>query len=216
MDQTAKWFSPKTTSGSFLLAFAAHGALFGVVVLLLSLGILKFQADAVPMTEEIAYETFSEPPTTVPAVKVVARVQPEEVQEKTNERPDNSPKEIQDTKSDIAGAQAAAPKQQVATAGASSSAGDPNTPYYKIKPKYPRAALAAGVEGWVLIKVDINEKGDVENLRVVGGQERSMFQDEARRAVEKWKYKPFVDSNGKVIHKADHEVRVDFKLRDAV
>ncbi|PMU07085.1 TonB system transport protein TonB, partial [Pseudomonas sp. FW305-20] len=34
------------------------------------------------------------------------------------------------------------------------------------------------------MKIDINEKGEVENVRVTGGEQRSMFEVEARRSVE--------------------------------
>ena len=78
MDQTAKWLSPKSASGSFFLAIAAHGALLGVVAVMLSMGLLKFNTEVTPTSEEIAYETFSEPPTAAPVVKAVAQVQPDE------------------------------------------------------------------------------------------------------------------------------------------
>jgi protein TonB len=65
------------------------------------------------------------------------------------------------------------------------------------------------------MKIDINEKGEVENVRVVDGDKRNLFQDEARRAVEKWKYRPFLGADSKPLRKADHQVRVDFKLSEA-
>ena len=55
--------------------------------------------------------------------------------------------------------------------------------YYKIKPKYPKAALVAGEEGWVMLKVDVTESGEVENVRMVDGNKRNLSQEEARRAV---------------------------------
>jgi TonB family protein len=76
--------------------------------------------------------------------------------------------------------------------------------------------LVAGIEGWVALMIDVAEDGGVQNVRVTGGEQKSMFQDEARRSVEKWKYKPFLDSSGRPVKKANHEVRVDFKLSEAV
>jgi protein TonB len=128
---------------------------------------------------------------------------------------DASARELQDEKSDVTGtSQASVVKpMQVGSEGQ----GDANaTPFYKIKPKYPRPALIAGSEGWILMKIDVNEKGEVENVRIVGGEKRNLFQDEARRAVEQWKYRPFLDANGHAIRKADHQVRVDFKLNDTL
>ena len=42
----------------------------------------------------------------------------------------------------------------------------------------------------VLLTIDINEQGEVENIRVVDGEQRETFQGEARHAVSQWKYKP--------------------------
>jgi protein TonB len=157
---------------------------------------------------EIAYETFSEPPAPTPVVKPVAKApEPETPDEPDDKTPDTAPKELHDDSSTVAGTQAAPKPQQVST-GAQGVGDAATTPYYKIKPKYPQAALVSGIEGWVLLKVDIKENGEVENVRVVGGQQRNLFQDEARRAVQKWKYKPST-------RKTDYEIRVDFKLQDA-
>jgi len=144
---------------------------------------------------------------------MLARIVQPETPAETAPQTVAKPQELHDDSSTVAGTQAAV---KPVAAPSSEGTGDAvDTPYYKIKPKYPRAALAAGVEGFILLKIDINEQGEVENVRVVGGEQRNMFQDEARRAVEKWKYKPFVDANGKVVKKLDHQVRVDFKLQDA-
>jgi periplasmic protein TonB len=208
-----RWISPKSTSGSMVLAFLAHAALYGAVLGFMALNFSKHEEPA-PVAEEIAYETFDAPPAPAEVARPIARVKPTEDEEKTDEKPDTSPKELQDDKGVVAGTQTAA--KAVATTGAEGVGDAIATPYYKIKPKYPRAALVSGVEGWVAFKIDVNEKGEVENVRVVGGKEKGMFQDEARRAVEKWKYKPFLDASGKPYKKTDHTVQVDFKLQDAV
>jgi protein TonB len=213
LDQPVKWGSPKSASGSMVLAFLAHAALYGGVLLFMSLSFSKHEEPA-PVAEEIAYETFDAPPAPAEVAKPVARTQEPETPEQADEKPDTSPKELQDDKGVVAGQQAAA--KPVATTGAVGTGDALATPYYKIKPKYPRAALVSGVEGWVAFKIDVNIKGEVENVRVVGGEQKSMFQDEARRALEKWKYKPFLDTSGNPIKKTDHQVKIDFKLVDAV
>lgn len=213
MENVAKWHSPRSVSGSMMMAVLAHGILFGGVLLFLKVGFHAHEEE-LPVTEEIAYETFSEPPAPAKIAKPVARTPEPETPEDKQKEPDNSPKELQDKDSTVAGTQTAAAKPQTTT-GAEGVGDAVATPYYKIKPKYPRAALVSGVEGFVIMKIDVNEKGEVENIRVTGGQERGMFQDEARRAVEKWKYKPFLNAQGTPVKKTDHEVRVDFKLQDA-
>lgn len=212
METTAKWNSPQSVTGSLFLAVFAHSAIYGGVLLAIGLG-WKHAAEKPHFSDEVAYETFSEPPIPVKEVRPVAKTPEPETPDEPDQTPDAQPKEMHDDSSQVAGTQAAA--KPVATTGAQGVGEAVSTPYYKIKPKYPRAALVSGIEGFVVLKIDVNEKGEVENVRVVGGQQRQMFQDEARRAVEKWKYRPFLDANGKSIKKADHEVRVDFKLQDA-
>jgi periplasmic protein TonB len=213
MENVVKWHSPRSVPGSMMLAVLAHGILFGGVLVFLKMGFHPHE-EQIPVTEEVDYETFSAPPAPAEVVKPVAKAPEPDTPEEKTEEPDTSPKELQDTQSDVAGTQAATKPQQ-ATVGSEGTGEASATPYYKIKPKYPTAALASGVEGYVIMKIDVNEKGEVENIRVTGGQEKSMFQVEARRAVEKWKYKPFLDASGKPVKKTDHEVRVDFKLQDA-
>lgn len=204
--------SPKKLPGAILIAAGIHGALYMLIVVAMSTG--WFKPSSAPILDaEVGYEILDAPP--VPTEKV-AHVQhqkapePEQPQVKT----DASARELQDEKSDVTGtSQASVVKpMQVGSEGQ----GDANaTPFYKIKPKYPRAALVAGDEGYVDLKIDVNEKGEVENVRVVGGEKRNLFQDEARRSVEQWKYRPFVDRDGKQIKRPDYTVRVTFRLTDA-
>lgn len=204
-------FSPRKLPGAVLIAAGIHVALYLGVVLALGSGWFKAPEKAA-IDAEVGYEMLDAPP--VPVEKV-ARVQhqkaPEPEQPKV--KADASARELQDEKSDVTGtSQASVVKPaQVGSEGQ----GDANaTPFYKIRPKYPRAALIAGEEGWVDLKIDVNEKGEVENVRVVGGEKRNLFQDEARRSVEQWKYRPFTGSDGKPLRKADYTVRVTFKLTD--
>jgi protein TonB len=90
-----------------------------------------------------------------------------------------------------------------------------DVPYYKVKPKYPKEALAQGIEGHVLLEIDVLTDGSVENLKVLSGEKLNVFETEARRAVSKYKYKPFTDGTGAVIVKHNHLVKVEFKLVDA-
>ena len=73
----------------------------------------------------------------------------------------------------------------------------------------------SGEEGWVLFSVDVTETGAVENLRLVDGEKKDVFQLEARRAVSKWKYRPFLDNSGQPVRKRDHLVKVEFKLEES-
>jgi protein TonB len=212
MENTFKWISPKSATGSMVLALLAHASIYLGVLILMRAGFEKV-TEPVPMTEEIAYETFAEPPAPAEVARPVARTPDPEVPKEAAKQTDTSPKELQDDKGVVSGTQTAA--KPVASTGAQGVGDAVATPYYKIKPRYPRAALVSGIEGSVTMKIDVNENGEVENIRITGGQQKTIFQDEARRAVEKWKYKPFLDANGKPIRKTDHSIEVDFKLQDA-
>jgi protein TonB len=212
MEQSAKWHSPQSTTGALLSAAIVHGALYGLVILILGAGLFSSAPKALEDTE-LTYDMLNEAPVPTQVVHQVRQAQPDKVVEKET-KPDNSPKELQDDKSQVAGTQTAAKAATTNVGG--DAVGDANsTPFYKVKPKYPKAALLAGTEGWILMNVDVKEDGTVDNVRVVDGDKRNLFQDEARRAVEKWKYKPFVDNSGKPYLKKDHQVRVDFKINEA-
>ncbi len=188
--------SPKSSSGSLLASVLIHLFIAGSVI-----GVMKI-GDHGPVQEEqyvdLGYEELDAPPIPQPVVKQVA----------------DTPHELQDAKSEVVGTQKEAPpapKEGEKSAGATS-----DVPYYKIKPKYPREALVSGTEGWVILQIDVTETGEVENVRVIDGEQKNMFQAEARRAVAQWKYRPFTDNSGNPVKKIDHQVRVDFHLKDAV
>ncbi|MCM2280340.1 MAG: TonB family protein [Bdellovibrionaceae bacterium] len=165
---------------------------------------------------DLGYEQFDEPPAETPAPPrpTTRNEVTEAAPEPQPTKMDTSPRELQDESSTIAGTQEAKPAP-LATAAPGSGTSVADVPYYKIKPKYPRDALLAGVEGFVDLKIDVREDGSVDNIRSVGGRQADMFESEARRAVAKWKYKPFINEAGHPIRKADHQVRVEFKLQES-
>ncbi|MGZ3723758.1 MAG: TonB family protein [Bdellovibrionales bacterium] len=209
MTLTKECFSPKSSSGSFVLAILVHGAIYGLLVGVLGLGLGAVEPK--PEYLDLGYQTFDRPPEPEKKEQKVVRSNepvrppdPKAVQ-------DDAPKELQDDKGEVAGTQKAKVENNIGNASEGTAA---STPYYKIKPKYPKAAIIAGTEGWVLLEVDITETGTVENVRVVDGEQRNLFGSEARRAVEQWKYRPFMDSAGHPVRKSSHQVRVDFKLNE--
>lgn len=203
--------SPESSPGSFIYSVAVHVTIAVSVVFLLKIN-LSSPVVIPESTIELGYETFDRPPEPTKEVQHIRQVVQEEVPRETQSLPDNSVKELQDAQGVVSGTQAAAAPVKASSEGSGTAA---TTPYYKIKPKYPKAALVAGTEGWVMLKVDIKEDGSVENVRVVDGEQRNLFQSEAKRAVEQWKYRPFTNDDGKPFKKADHQVKVEFKLQDA-
>jgi TonB family protein len=198
-----KLFSPRSSTGPMVLSVALHVFVVGAVLVGMKLDFFEPAEEVKETYVDLDYQTIEEPPLPVKEERqVTAPVTPP-----VDKVVDTSPRELQDEASEVKGTQEAkAPIPQ--------QNNEPSVPYYKIKPKYPRAALVAGIEGWVMLEVDINEKGEVENVRVIDGEQRNMFQAEARRAVSLYKYKPFVDASGTPVRVTNHQVRVGFSLKE--
>ncbi|HTB97907.1 MAG TPA: energy transducer TonB [Terracidiphilus sp.] len=61
---------------------------------------------------------------------------------------------------------------------------------YKVTPKYPPIAVAAHMEGTVVLTATIGKNGTIENLRVASGP--AMLQQAALDAVQNWRYRPYL------------------------
>lgn len=197
--------------GSFFLSSAVHLLLVGSVLLSFNVGFFQSAPPTDNTYEDTNYDWVDAPPEPTKENTRIRSAPTKVVQQPTEKTVDKA-RELQDDKSDIAGTKASQKEQ--ANLGAEGEGTSATTPYYKVKPKYPRRALASGVEGWILMKVNVATDGSVSDVRVVSGENRGEFQGEAQRAVEKWKYRPFLSTEGKPIEKIDHMVRVDFKIED--
>lgn len=79
----------------------------------------------------------------------------------------------------------------------------------RIIPEYPKMARQLGITGNVFVEVLINTSGDVEEAKVVSGNE--MLNDAALEAILKWKFKPGIQWNRPV--KVRMVIPVQFKLK---
>lgn len=209
-------FSEETSANKKLSASLGFSILAHIIVII-AVKNIHFTSTVtekiVPETYvDLGYQEFEEPPqiveTKIPEIKDT----PEVIPDKADPTPAVA-QEMQDQSSDIVGTQKEAPKDPPPVA-TTTNKNVTDVPYYKVKPKYPKDALASGLEGFIMLQVDIKEDGSVENVKVTGGDKVNVFESEARRAVVKWKYKPFTDESGHPIKKEQHLVRVDFKLVD--
>lgn len=99
--------------------------------------------------------------------------------------------------------------QVKANFGLSSTDGE-YLPIVKVAPMYPARAQSQGLEGWVLLEFTVTEAGTVVDAVVLEAQPPGVFDEAARKAALKFKYKPRVE-NGKAISvpKVQHLIRFE-------
>jgi len=81
-----------------------------------------------------------------------------------------------------------------------------------VKASYPIAAGVKGIQGQVLLKVSVSEKGDVQEVEVVRGD--PVLADSAVKGMKKWKFKPYI-KNGKATQIVT-QIPFDFAFSDRV
>lgn len=57
-------------------------------------------------------------------------------------------------------------------------------------PDYPRAAFRAGRQGWVIIRLDVSDQGETENVTIERAVPDRYFARPSRVAVENWSFRP--------------------------
>ncbi len=87
----------------------------------------------------------------------------------------------------------------------------PPEPIVRIHPKYPKDAARTGREGWAVLSFVIDKEGSVGDVLIKETSGSKDFAKEAKKAVEKWQYKPAYE-NGKAIQQCINTVQMDFKM----
>ena len=87
-------------------------------------------------------------------------------------------------------------------------------PLLKVPADYPPKALAAGVEGWVLVRFTVSKTGTVKNPSVIKAEPSGFFERSALRAVKKFRYKPRV-IGGEAVEVEGVTNRIVFRLEGA-
>ncbi|MGA0840591.1 MAG: energy transducer TonB, partial [Pseudomonadales bacterium] len=57
-------------------------------------------------------------------------------------------------------------------------------------PAYPPAARAAGQEGWVQVRYNIDDAGRVQSPIVIAAQPAGVFEEAALATVSAWRFRP--------------------------
>ena len=60
----------------------------------------------------------------------------------------------------------------------------------RIQPIYPHRARQQGINGKVVLKLLVDEKGEVKKVSVVSAEPKGVFEDSAVSAVKKWRFEP--------------------------
>jgi len=84
-------------------------------------------------------------------------------------------------------------------------------PLVRIEPKYPVQAARDGVEGWVRLAFSVNSAGQVTDIQVIDSEPKRLFEREAIRALQQWKYQPQME-NGQATIQQGLVVQLDFSL----
>lgn len=98
------------------------------------------------------------------------------------------------------------------SAGLSASDGE-YLPIVKVAPIYPRRAQTRGIEGWVLLSFTVTETGSVIDPVVIDAEPSGVFDNAAKKAVQRFKYKPrVINGKAQVVRGVEH--LITFKLDD--
>lgn len=62
-------------------------------------------------------------------------------------------------------------------------------PLVQVEPRYPQKAIARKIEGYVVLRMQINEKGTVDSVEVVEAQPKGIFEREAIKAAWRYRFK---------------------------
>lgn len=87
------------------------------------------------------------------------------------------------------------------------------TPLVRIQPQYPIGARMKGIEGWVILKFNITERGTTSHVKVLQSQPPRVFDQAAVGAVLKWKYRPKIE-NGKPVVQRGVKINLEFNLEE--
>jgi periplasmic protein TonB len=79
-------------------------------------------------------------------------------------------------------------------------------------PVYPPEARAEGVEGYVVVRYDVDDEGRVLNARVVESSPDGVFDQAAVRAVSSWRFRP-AEQAGERRSVDGLQSRLDFRLK---
>lgn len=194
---------------SILLGAAVTFALFVLMAYLISGGAQRAEPPDAPTTIDIV----SAPPEQDVDTRRRTPPPPPEPPESPPETPQTEPDTSADSVSfsmDLGGIDLGGADTGLDGPGTLSRDGDAQ-PIVRVEPRYPPAAARDGVEGWVRLRFTIDETGGVTDIEIIDAQPRRIFDQEARRALRRWRYAPKV-VDGQAQRQEGMTVQLDFTL----
>ncbi|MDG3084906.1 energy transducer TonB [Vibrio hannami] len=85
-------------------------------------------------------------------------------------------------------------------------------PIRRVEPIYPRKAQQRKIEGYVLLRFDIDRSGKPTQIEVTEASPARIFNREAIKALKKWRYQPQM-VNGIAQERIGQEVKLEFRIR---
>jgi protein TonB len=86
-------------------------------------------------------------------------------------------------------------------------------PLVRVNPRYPPRAQSRGIEGWVQLEFTITPQGTVTDVKIIDADPKGYFERSAKRAVQKYKYKPKV-VDGKAVARPGIQLVLSFDIED--
>jgi len=86
-------------------------------------------------------------------------------------------------------------------------------PLVRVNPRYPPRAQSRGIEGWVHLRFSITPQGTVGDVQIVDSYPKGYFERAAKRAVQKYKYKPKVE-DGVAVPRTGVELVLSFDIEE--
>jgi protein TonB len=95
--------------------------------------------------------------------------------------------------------------------GAGAGADRDAVPLVRVEPEYPMRARQRGIEGWVMVRFNVNKAGAVADPAVVKSHPGTIFDKAALAAVRRWRYNPKIQQ-GKAVERHGLETIVSFDM----
>ena len=86
----------------------------------------------------------------------------------------------------------------------------PMTILARTPPLYPLRARQRGTEGWVSVRLLVDEEGKVTDVSIIAAQPVGVFEESVRRCVRNWRFSPGLVAGQPV--KAQVETTITFEL----